>query len=197
MQDNINAMIRGHILIKDVISGETLVDKNNQIHFENFSYALAQTIGNRPYGWIQEMAFGNGGATVSATGTITYNPPNVVGQTATLYNETYYKVVDDLSPLDVNPAKNYIKINHTDGTTYADVITTCTLDLGEPAGQEAFDTTTSINGTYVFNELGLRAYGVSGVPGSGRLLTHVVFSPVQKSLNRQLEIVYTIRIQTI
>jgi hypothetical protein len=190
-------MIRGHVLIRDTNTGEVLVDKQNAIHFENFSSALAQTIGNRPYGWIQEMAFGNGGATVSATGTITYNPPNVVGQTATLYNQTYSKVVDDLSPLNTNAAKNYIKINHTDGTTYADVVTTCTLDLGEPAGQEAFDTTTNISGSYVFNELSLRAYGVSGVPGSGRLLTHVVFSPVQKSLNRQIEVVYTIRIQTV
>jgi hypothetical protein len=188
--------ITGHVLIKDVITGEVLVDKKNAINYENFSISLAQTIADRPQGWIQEMCFGNGGATVSEIGTITYLPPNVIGQTATLYNQTYYKVVNDQSPLDLNPAQNYISTAHVDGTTFTDVIVTCTLDLGEPAGQDAFDTATNITGNYVFNELGLKAFSSNG-PNTGRLLTHVIFSPVQKSLNRQIQVVYTIRIQTV
>jgi len=188
--------ITGHVLIKDAVTGEVLVDKLNAINYENFSISLARTIANRPDSWIQEMCFGNGGATVSEIGTITYLPPNVVGQTAELYNQTYYKVVDDQSPLDTDPALNYISTAHIDGTTFTDVIVTCTLDLGEPAGQDAFDTATSITGTYVFNELGLKAYSANG-PNAGRLLTHVIFSPVQKSLNRQIQVVYTIRIQTV
>jgi hypothetical protein len=188
--------ITGHVLIKDLITGEVLVDKKNAINYENFSISLAQTIADRPQGWIQEMCFGNGGATVSEIGTITYLPPNVIGQTATLYNQTYYKVVNDQSPLDLNPAQNYISTAHVDGTTFTDVIVTCTLDLGEPAGQDAFDTATNITGNYVFNELGLKAFSSNG-PNTGRLLTHVIFSPVQKSLNRQIQVVYTIRIQTV
>jgi hypothetical protein len=188
--------ITGHVLIRDVITGEVLVDKKNAINYENFSISLAQTIADRPQGWIQEMCFGNGGATVSEIGTITYLPPNVIGQTATLYNQTYYKVVNDQSPLDLNPAQNYISTAHVDGTTFTDVIVTCTLDLGEPAGQDAFDTATNITGNYVFNELGLKAFSSNG-PNTGRLLTHVIFSPVQKSLNRQIQVVYTIRIQTV
>jgi len=90
-------------------------------------------------------------------------------------------------------------VNHVVGTYYSDVVVTCTLALGEPAGQEAFDTTTTLGGEYVFNELGLRAYsdaaGADGT-GPGLLLTHAVFSPIQKSLNRQIEIVYTLRLQT-
>ena len=199
MTTTVQNKISGHVLIRDASTGEVLVDKMNAINYENFSISLARTIANRPDSWIQEMCFGNGAASVSETGTITYLPPNVVGQTAELYNQTYYKVVDDQSPLDLNPAQNYESTAHTDGTTFTDVIVTCTLDLGEPAGQDAFDTATSITGptaTYVFNELGLRAYSPNG-PNTGRLLSHVIFSPVQKSLNRQIQIVYTIRIQTV
>ena len=200
-EDNSKSWVKGHVLIRDINSGEILVDKKNAINYENFSIALAQTIANRPDSWIQNMCFGNGAATVSGTGTITYLPPNVVGTSAQLYNETYFQCVDDLSPLNANPTQNYMKTAHVVGTTYSDVIVTCTLGLGQPAGQEAFDNTTTITGTYVFNELGLKAYNATdaadGTDTNGLLLTHVVFSPVQKSLNRQIEIVYTIRIQTV
>ena len=196
MFESTTSKIQGHVKIIDKNSGEILVNKLNQINFENFSVALAQTLSNRPYGWIQEMCFGNGGAIVSATGTITYNPPNVIGVNAQLYNETYYKVVDDLNPLNLDSTNNYITVNHINGTTYADVIVTCVLELGEPAGQDAFDTATNINEAYVFNELGLKAYAVNGVADQGILISHCIFSPVQKSLNRQIQIVYTIRIQT-
>lgn len=191
-----NQKITGHVLIKDAQTGEVLVDKNNAINYENFSISLARTIANRPDSWIQEMCFGNGGAQISEVGTITYLPPNVVGQTAQLYNQTYYKVVDDQSPLDLDPAQNFISVSHIDGASYTDVIVTCTLGLGEPSGQEAFDTATNLNGDYVFNELGLKAFSTNG-PDAGRLLSHVIFSPVQKSLNREIQVVYTIRIQTV
>lgn len=188
--------VKGHVLIKDVVTGEILVDKHNAINYENFSISLARTVANRPDSWIQDMVFGNGAATVSGTGTITYLPPNVIGTSAQLYNETYSKCVDDVSPLNTDPSRNYIETAHVSGTQYSDVIVTCNLSAGEPAGQEAFDTSTTLTGSYVFNELGLKAYDPRG-QAQGRLLSHVVFSPVQKSLNRQLAIIYTIRIQTI
>lgn len=196
MKDVLNKSITGHVLIKDKETQTVLVDKFNAINYENFSISLARTLANRPDSWIQEMVFGNGAATVSGTGTITYLPPNVIGTGAQLYNQTYSKVVNDLSPYNVDPNNNFISTSHTVGLTYSDIIVTCNLGVSEPAGQEAFDTATNILSPYVFNELGLKAYDPNG-QGTGRLLTHVVFSPVQKSLNRQLEIVYTIRIQTV
>jgi len=193
--------LQGHVLIKDKDTNEVLVNKMNAINYKNFSISLAQTVANRPSGWIQNMVFGNGAATVSGTGTITYLPPNVLGTSAELYNETYYQCVNDLSPLNPDPSNNYIKVSHISGVTYSDVIVTCTLGLGQPSGQEAFDNTTNISGTYVFNELGLKAYNstdaANNTDKNGLLLSHVVFSPVQKSLNRQIEVVYTIRIQTV
>lgn len=196
MNETISNWVKGHVLIKDLDTGEVLVDKSNAINYENFSISLARTLANRPDGWIQDMVFGNKGATVSGTGTITYLPPNVVGTSANLYNQTYVKCVNDVSPLNLDPASNYMTTAHLSGTTYSDVIITCTLGVGEPAGQEAFDTATTLDGNYVFNELGLKSYDPRG-PGEGRLLTHVIFSPVQKSLNRRLAVIYTLRIQTV
>jgi hypothetical protein len=187
---------KGHVTIVDTTTGEILVDKANAINFENFSLSLAQTLSNRPFGWIQEMDFGNGAATVSGTGTITYLPPNVVGQNANLYNETFSQVVNDQSQLDTNPSQNFMTVNHTVGTTFSDIVVNCFLGLNIPAGQDAFDTGTNINETFTFNEIGLRAFSVTGAADAGLLLTHVVFNPIQKSLNRTLQITYTIRIQT-
>ena len=84
---------------------------------------------------------------------------------------------------------------HTSGNVYTDIVTTCLLDYGEPAGQQAFDNSTNFNGDYVFDELGLQSW--NGSADNLLLITHVIFHPVQKSLNRQIQIDYTLRIQTL
>jgi len=176
-----------------------LLDKKNAIHYENISIAMARTLSNRTSaqggGWIYEMAFGNGGSSVDPTGVITYLPPNITGQNADLYNQTYAKVVDDNSADDTNPANNYMTVVHTTGKAYTDIVVTCLLDYGEPAGQQAFDNSTNFNGQYVFDELGLKSW--AGSATNLLLITHVIFHPVQKSLNRQIQIEYTLRIQTL
>jgi hypothetical protein len=189
------AKIEGFIKITDPKTGEVLVDKKNAIHYENISIAMAQTLSNRDLGYIYSMAFGNGGSAVDPTGVITYLPPNVTGQNASLYNETYSKVVDDNSAADTDPANNNMTVLHTSGKVYTDILVTCLLDYGEPAGQQAFDNSTNFNGEYVFDELGLKCW--NGSTTELRLITHVIFHPVQKSLNRQIQIDYTLRIQTL
>lgn len=187
--------VQGHIKIYDPISKEVYVNKRNAIHYENFSIALAQSIANQGEGFIAEMAFGNGGTRVDSTGIITYLTPNNVGSGASLYNQTYYKVVDAKSDYSLDPARNYMETRHIAGVAYTDVMVSCLLDFGEPAGQSAFDNETSTEGDYVFDELGLKAYNPEG-PNTGMLLTHVIFHPVQKSLNRMIQVDYTIRIQS-
>jgi hypothetical protein len=79
-------------------------------------------------------------------------------------------------------------------------VISCLLDYGEPTGQAAFDNSTNLEDTYTFDELGLKARstdGSSGLTTTGKLLTHVIFHPVQKSLNRLIQIDYTVRIQTL
>ena len=187
--------IRGFLKIHNPVTGEVFVDKNNAIHYENISICMANTLADRNKGYIYKMAFGNGGSAVDPTGVITYLPPNTTGQNASLYNETYSKVVDDNSAANPDPSNNYLTVLHTSGQVYTDIVTTCLLDYGEPAGQQAFDNSTNFNGEYVFDELGLKA--VNGDTINLRLLTHVIFHPVQKSLNRQIQIDYTVRIQTL
>ena len=195
------ARIEGFIKIHDPNTGEVLVDKKNAIHYENISIAMAQALSNRldsngsRLGIIYSMAFGNGGSSVDPTGVITYLPPNTVGQNAGLYNETYAKVVDDNSAADTDPTTNYMTVLHTSGTVYTDILVTCLLDYGEPPTQQAFDNSTNFNGEYVFDELGLKSW--NGSLTDLRLITHVIFHPVQKSLNRQIQIDYTLRIQTL
>jgi|TARA_B110000977_G_C10990513_1_gene459725 hypothetical protein len=187
--------IQGHIKIFDPSTDEVYVDKNNAIHYENFSKALANSIANRTTGFIEEMHFGNGGTSVDATGIITYLTPNSTGDNANLYNQTYYKSVNDQSSLNTDTTRNKITIAHTSGTTYSDVVVSCLLDFGEPSGQSAFDNTTTVNDTFVFDEIALFSW--EGTAGAGNLLTHVIFHPVQKSLNRLIQIDYTIRIQSL
>jgi hypothetical protein len=195
------AKIEGFVKIYDPNSGEIFVDKKNAIHYENISVAMAQALSNRldpdgaRLGIIYSMAFGNGGSSVDPTGVITYLPPNTTGQNAGLYNETYSKVVDDNSAADTDPANNYMTVLHTSGTVYSDILVTCLLDYGEPPEQQAFDNSTNFNGEYVFDELGLKSW--NGSATDLRLITHVIFHPVQKSLNRQIQIDYTLRIQTL
>ena len=88
-----------------------------------------------------------------------------------------------------------MEIRHISGATYSDIVISCLLDYGEPLEQEAFDNSVDMNGEFVFDELGLKSIGQDGT--EGKLLTHVVFHPVQKSLNRLLQIDYTIRVQSL
>ena len=142
------------------------------------------------------MWFGNGGTTVDPTGVITYLPTNTNVQNADLYNPTYAKIVDNTNPANSNPLNNYINYNHTPGQVYTDILISCLLDYGEPSGQAVFDNSADLSGEFVFDELGLKGYDLA-TQGTGLLLTHVIFSPVQKSLNRLIQIDYTVRIQTL
>jgi len=194
MQDNNGIRVTGHIRAFDPVTNYEYVNKRNAIHYENMSISLAESLSNAGQGFVYEMSFGNGGTIVDQTGIITYLTPNSTGTNASLYNQTYTKIVDDRSVNNTDPARNRIETRHLSGTNYTDLIISCLLDYGEPNGQQAFDTATNANDAFVFDELGLRAFSPEG---TGRLMTHVIFHPVQKSLNRLIQIDYTVRIQSL
>ena len=78
--------------------------------------------------------------------------------------------------------------SHTSGDLFSDLVVTCTLNYNEPSGQDTLDTATNISGTYIFDELGLYT-------ATGNLLTHIIFHPIQKSANRQIQVIYTVRVR--
>jgi hypothetical protein len=173
--------IEGHLLIQDSDTGEVLVKRRNAIHFENMSVAIANLLANSAGANgthnVLSMSYGNGGTLIDGTGAVTYKAPNTGSSTSGLYNETFTKDIDSAL------------VNHTNGTVYSDVVMTSTLDYNIPAGQDAEDTTTDMNGDYVFDEIAVYS-------ANNDMLTHVIFHPVQKSANRKISVVYTLRIRT-
>ena len=100
IQDNTKVKVDGHVLITDVDSGTVLLDKHNDINYQNIALAMANTLttksdtSGRPFA-IKRMVFGNGGTSVDNDGNVVYNAVNVAGSTDTLYNRSYHKVLDD------------------------------------------------------------------------------------------------------
>jgi hypothetical protein len=182
--------IEGHIKIWDPESGEVLVRRRNAINYENMSIAIASLLaneaGNSGNHHIATMRFGNGGTTIDGLGTVTYKATNTNSSSGALYNQTFSQAVDESVS---GSALNGTEINHTSPNTFSDVITTCTLDFDSVTGEDATDTATNMNGTYVFDELAIYS-------GNNDLLTHVVFHPVQKSANRKIQVIYTLRIRS-
>lgn len=190
MNENGKIIVTGHVLVRDNETKEVFVNKQNAIHPENMSIALAKSLGNKSDGPIYSMFFGNGGASVNGLGIITYLPPNTTGTTANLYNPTYFEIVD---PNRLAPTDNDITFSHTQNALFSDLVITTVLGFGEPAGQSSFDDATDTEQQYIFDEIGLKTFNSD--PNAGLLLTHVIFNPVQKSLNRSIEVIYTLRIQ--
>ena len=107
IKDSAGVAIQGHIKIHSPETGEVYIDKRNAIHYENMSIALAESLANAGQGAIYEMSFGNGGTNVDPTGVISYLTPNSTGTNASLYNQTFTKIVDDRSTNNID-----IKLKH-------------------------------------------------------------------------------------
>ena len=167
--------------------GVVVLDQRNAIHNEHASIVIARGLANRDNGSVFSMHFGSGGATIDPLGTIIFAVPNTVGA-ADLNNPTYFEVVDDNQGA---PPGNQMAVRHVNGTLFSDVEIRCVIDKDEPFGQQAFDNVGfNINDDtlFVFDEIGLKSQ-------DGLLLTHITFSPIQKSANRIIEVVYTLRVR--
>ena len=191
--DNLKGMIKGHVLITDKETGEVLCNTPNSIHYGNMAFIVATALNgfSSENAFVHYMAFGNGATSVDTTGKIIYKSPRVseaYENSANLYSRTYEK--------ELNPSSTENQVQIIAGSAYTDLKITCTLGYNEPSDQELFDSSSTNEGDYIFDELGLFTFPTDGSSiDSSTLLTHVVFHPVQKSQNRVIEIVYTVRVQ--
>ena len=153
------------------------VNKRNAIHYENMSISLAESLANAGEGFIYEMALETVVQVLIPTGIITYLTQST-GTNASLYNQTFIKVVDDRS-VNNTDARNKIESRHVSGTNYTDILDLACWIMENPTGQDAIDNALNADSLYVFDELGLVSYNASGT-GQGRLLTHVIFIGTEK-----------------
>lgn len=192
--DTAGLNMSGHILIRDKKTGEELVNKRNAIHYGNMANMVANALNNAQGAYLQYLAFGNGATSVDTSGRVIYKTPRVseaYESSASLYSRTYKKIISGGTATD--------KIEILPGPSYTDIKVTCTLGYDEPNDQDVFDQSTTNEGDYIFDEIGLFSYpsdpGAADPIDTSTMLTHVIFHPVQKSQNRIIEIIYTVRIQ--
>ena len=187
----VNIKTNGWLRISEKETGKVLLDRHNDIHYENMSLAIAQALGRRAKHGIKELCFGNGGVKVNAANEYIYTAPQTIGSSASLHNQTYSKVVDDLNT-DENddPTTNYMEVQHITGNYYTDLLIHCTLEKNEPQDQNTSYANTEIVSDYTFSEVGLKTY-------AGDLITHLVFSPVYKQASITLVFDYLLRFQIV
>jgi hypothetical protein len=199
MKTEMRIKAEGHVVIRDADTREVLVDQHNDIHIKNFGDALGLALSGNSNGFIEEMHFGSGGSIVNSTGSIDYKEPNVGDPTdqADLHGSgglTYFKVVNNRSSRFSGDPDTHMVVRPDTVNPYTDIIVTCTLGYGEPLGQPAFDNGT-MHAPFVFDEMCLKTFDPA--TNKKRMLTHVIFHPVQKALNRAIEIEYTVRISMV
>jgi hypothetical protein len=189
MLNQVKLNVEGFVKIVDLVTGEILLDVHNAINSETMSLIVARMLQGNNSQYLYELHMGNGGIVIDETGNTTVKDVDQnleLGILADLYNPVYYKVIDELDDTNNDDVtRNNIAIEHSEGLTYTDLIITCTLEENQPL---------TSSGELIFNEIGLKSRGNSGL-NTGLLLTHVAFSPVTKSANRVIQVIYTLRIR--
>ena len=201
----LNTTVKGHVLIKDGKTGEILLDKDNAVHSKNMAAVIARGLSNTDLDdvgthQIYALVLGNGGSSVDSLSQITYLSPNITSSSARLYNQTYYEVVDEQQAATSGANSVTYQQSTTDNTSI--IIVTMTIAAGEPSGQDTTDSPPDpdFNSAYSFDELGLMTYGTTGsfsytgAPTDSLLLTHIIFSPILKTANREIVITYSLTI---
>lgn len=185
-KDNISAKLLGRAIIKDSITGELLLDKSNAIHPQNMSLVIARALARDSNGSIFKLCFGNGGTFFNSSSQIVYRTPNTIGS-ADLYNQTYEVQVDEQSV--GTPVTNSVTSSSSPSPSITSIVTIIAeLTAGEPAGQAVADNiTVDPESDFTFDEIGLKTE-------DDLLLSHLIFSPVEKTATRAWIITYTLTI---
>lgn len=195
--------VEGHVEIRDKSTGEVLLSKQNAIHPKNMATAIARGLSNSENYSIFKLKLGNRGTYINGTQQIVFQPPIVSGDDADLYNPTYVEVVDD-ADAGVGVG-NSVVFTNIPASTNTRVIVTCVVSANE-AFDNPVDTSNSgqiegdnLTSPFFFDELGLFTKQTSGSnadldPSGELMLSHLIFSPIEHTGNRELVIVYSLTI---
>jgi hypothetical protein len=208
LSEKLSFKINTNVKIADKQTGEILVDQSNAIHPQHFALIFARGLANANYWNIHGLVLGNGGSYIDTAGNIIYNTPNTTGNNAVLYNNTWLETITGLNTVTAVPSNidltSSVVVSVTLGATTGGAIQypSDTSDINNPANPVTAGTNTN-NGIgttgsdFNFDELGLIVqnplYGQVGQPRY-LLMTHLIFSPIQKNANRELLITYTLTV---
>lgn len=173
-------------MIKDAATGELIMAKKNAVHPQNMAIAIARSLAREANGTIFKMCFGNGGTFFNSSNQIVYRSPNTLGA-ADLYSQTFELQADEQSG--GTPVSNSVVSAPSPSPAITSVVTVV-VEMGpsEPALQAVADNiTTDPESSYVFDEIGLKTE-------DELLLSHLVFSPIEKTANRAFLITYTLTV---
>lgn len=209
MLETLKTTVAGHVMITDTKTGEVLADAHNAIHPANMATAIARGLANSVNHQIYKIKLGNQGTYINGTGQIVFRPPNVLSTTvdpnSDLYNPTYAEIVDEGAAGAGSFVGNSVAFTQVPSSTSTRVIITAVI-----SSNEAYDNATDTNNAgqigdlssmvspYFFDELGLFTQGTLGgaaLQDVGELmLSHLIFSPIEHTGNRELTVVYTLTI---
>ena len=180
--------ISGYVKITDAKTGEIIFSGCNDIHNQNMARVIARGLAHESDSYIHSIRLGNGGTHILPDLSYQFLPPNVVAINADLYNTTYTEIIDDVNS-GSGAGNSVISSPAPTPSISSLVVNTIELSSIEPAGQPAAE---GINldpeAPFVFDELGLFS-------GDGLLLTHIIFSPREKTAASSFIIEYTLTIQ--
>jgi hypothetical protein len=212
MKETFTTAVFGRVQIIDD-TNVVLVDKSNQIHPGNMATAIARGLSHASNSEIFKLKLGNQGTYIDSSQQIIFRPPNTTGVSADLYNPTYVEVVDDANAaVDVG---NSVTFTNIPSSTSTRVIVTCVISANQAVNRptdQADNTTASYGGLdgvgigaaiptegqFFFDELGLFTAGI-GAPSllnetDELMLSHLIFSPIEHTGNRELTVIYTLTI---
>ena len=199
MLESLHTLVSGDVTIIDNSTGKVLVEKRNAIHPKNMATAIARGLSNTANHQVFKLKLGNQGTYIDSTQQIVFRPVITTGDDADLYNPTYVEVVDELDSA-VGPGNSVVYTNIPSSTSTR-VIITAVISSNEAVNNptDGGDGDPSLNpeGTYFFDELGLftKQTDTNLLNGAGELmLSHLIFSPIEHTGNRELTIVYTLTI---
>lgn len=218
MKIEIPLTVNTRVLIEDVDTKETLLDKSNAIHSQNFSRIIARALAHEPNSWIHRIALGNGGTFTDAVSNIVYNPPNDGSNgswESRLYNETYSEIIDSSSiffgqdlgssdPHNIRPGGGANPSDDPSDTGVvsqeagmkSNVIITMFLNRGEPSGQRMTDMGEDAdNDCFIFDEIGLYSPGLPARATHGYTTVSVGDKKSTDFLALNVNGVYTFRLE--